>query len=385
MKTVGIVAEYNPFHNGHAYHLSQARQGFDCVVAVMSGALVQRGDVAICDKWSRAKMALMGGADLVLELPYIYCGQAARYFARGAVALLNAVGVDCICCGAEDDDIGKLQNAYKLVQTETPGAVKEALATGGSYAKAYAAMLQSGGFDCTPNNILALEYYNAIQAINPSIELRLIKRNGAAHDQADSLTGENIASASYIRAQMLAGENVSAYLPQHCSQIIADLTSQGNCPLDISSLDNAILLKLRTEPIHDLEQIADVTEGLQHRLKAAAAKATSFRDLAALVKTKRYTLSRIRRVILNATLGVTAADLAAPPSYIRVLGANAIGRQKLSAIDTLPIVTKAARAGLNSRAWQLDILAQDLSALCAPDKSRRIAGQDFLQSPIIIT
>ncbi len=395
MVIAGIIAEYNPFHNGHAYQAAEVRRRVNCdgVVAVMSGSFVQRGDVACCDKWSRAAMAVHNGVDLVIELPFEYAGQSAGYFASGAVRLLDAMGVvDYLCFGVESEEMeapAELARLADIIAGEKH-TLKAKLRQGASFAAARGAVFgEHEQAASLPNNILALEYVTALKTISSKMQpLPLTRTGGINHNQADVPQSGKISSATAIRR--LLSDNLSKaadFMPDSAYTILSELVQKGAAPLCISALETAILAMLRCAPLEQLAELPDVTEGLERRLQSAANKAINFDELIFGVKSKRYALSRIRRIAVNALIGVTREDLQTPPQYIRVLAANETGRAILKSIklkSELPIITKIAayKSFLEtSRQLQLDITAANIAALAVPNQQYRTGNSDFYQHP----
>lgn len=395
MRVLGIISEYNPFHNGHKYQIEQAKlkTGADYVVVVMSGSFVQRGTAAICDKWSRAKMALLGGADLIIELPVIYSMQSAEYFAKGAVEILNALGVvDYLSFGVENDNIDELSNVAQILLDEPQNyktALNNALATGISFPSAREiALKEYTGIDNilgTPNNILAIEYIKALMRISSKIKPVAVLRKGAMHD---SVGEGNITSASHIRSLLLESglESIKKYVPDYVYEILEAEIENGKAPITINSLETAIIACLRTIPLCELAQIRDVTEGLENRIKQAANICTTLDDIINFAKTKRYTHSRLRRIISNTLLGITKATEDMPPQYIRVLGMNNNGKAILKIAKdtaTLPIIIKTANA-VGGEMLNLDFTSTDIYSLMYPNTKLRTGMSDKLTSPQIL-
>ena len=349
MITAGIVAEYNPFHNGHKYHIEKTREitGAECIAVVMSGNYVQRGEPAIFSKHTRAAAAVRLGADLVIELPAYFSLKSAEGFADGAVTLLNEINCDYISFGTETENLDELNKAADCLlneSTEFKKVIRENLKMGKSYASSrQSAASKAFDFDTgilkTPNNILAIEYIKAIKKHNFSSEPIGISRIGAGHDSG--YTAQNIASASYIRNLIYQGKPYEAF-----TEFTTDET-----PVFIKDFEAIILYLIKTS---DYLCIPDTTDGLYERIKSA----TSFNleELILEIKTKRHAHSRIKRVLMNILIG-NCLNINLNPSYIRVLAANKRGREKLSELKercNLPIIIKPATYKENDDLWELE-------------------------------
>lgn len=382
MKIGAIISEYNPFHNGHKYQIEQTRAaGVTHVAAVMSGSFTQRGEPAVFPKHVRAETALENGVDLVIELPARYSLMAAEGFARGAVGMISALGcADVLSFGSESGDLEALKEASRAIEfTVHTEEFAKLLKNGKSYPAALrAAMLEYYTADVaelisSPNNTLAVEYLSALDDIANPIEPMTVKRLGAAHDSDDE---DTFLSASAIRKKILSGGDVSAFAP------VVDAPAA-----DISRLERAILAKLRTLRAEDFERSYDSIGGLADRLCKAARGARSLSELYFLAKTKRYTLSSIRRAVMCAFLGIDKELAGEKPAYLRVLGMNARGREILSAAKcSLPIDTSLKALSRTSReaARQANLEARctDLYALAFAQPLP--CGTDFTTPPVII-
>lgn len=381
MIVAGIVAEYNPFHHGHAYQLEQTKlAGATHTVAVMSGNFVQRGEPAIAFKHARAKMALANGVDLVVELPAPWAGSAAMTFARGAVSLLDALGfVNLLSFGSESGDTALLQTAAKAVASEqlNGGAIKANTAQGISFAAAReAAVRELFGHSVAdvlknPNDTLAVEYIRTLNEIKSTIKPLAIKRIGVGHDQID--TADAYASASQIRQRIAAGDDYESLLPKASLCVLKEELAAGRAPASYARLETAVLYAMRTISAADLAKAPDISEGIENRIAQAVQKATTLEQLFALAKTKRYTHARIRRIVLQSFLGIEAKDCDGAPPYIRVLAVSNKGKELLRLARktaTLPIIMKAADvAKLDERAkhiFALECCAADIFALSLP-------------------
>ncbi len=371
MKTVGIIAEYNPFHNGHAYLINKAREcGADRVVAVMSGNFVQRGEPAIFSHESRTEAALLNGVDLVLQLPSVYAMSSAQSFASAGVRILDSLGcVDELIFGSECGDISKITAAADALDSEAfKDNLTNELKKGISFASARENALRQidpGIADIikSPNNILAVEYVYAIKNQNSKMNPVTFGRIGADHDS--DKTTENIASASLIRESINDG-NWEKYVPENAVEIY-----KNESVADIKNIENAILYKMRTVKKEELAAMPDISEGIENRIISAAYEATTLDELYSLAKTKRYSHARIRRIVFSCFLGFTAEDLRIPAPYIRVIGFNERGAEiirETKKTATLPIITKAADiASLGDDARKIfssECRAGDIFALC---------------------
>lgn len=333
MKIAAVICEFNPFHNGHKYLIDKIKSDHaDCVVAIMSGSFVQRGDIAITDKYTRAKAALENGCDLVVELPTVFALSSAQRFAQGGVQIASALGADMLCFGAEDADTSTLSEiADAFDDDEFKEKLKEHLSLGEYYPKAISLALESTYSKAyadvvnKPNNTLAVEYIKAIK--DTTISPVAIKRLDVDHDS--DKTSENIASATHIRKLIRDNADYSAFT-SICPECIAD----------IKNLETTILYKLRTMSKAEIENLPDVGEGLHNRIYDCARSSNSLEELYEALKTKRYTLARLRRIVMCALLGITKDDSNNNAKYIRVLGMNNTGAQALKNCTSLPIIAK---------------------------------------------
>lgn len=410
IKAVGIIAEYNPFHNGHLWHVHQAKQqsGSDYCIAVLSGQFTQRGEPAAFDKWTRAAMAVMGGVDLVLELPAVFSVRSAQYFATAGVQLLNSLGVVThLAFGAENPDQTLLQQAADLNNIELGPALRKRLTAGVTYAAALADCLSLSGASVNvlsqPNNILAIEYLRAINRFAQSLTPVIIPRK-YSHYHDTEITSP-FASASAVRQALINSDNNALHfaLPPASVSLIKQRLSEGRGPVIYEAFTTPILYKLRTTHLSDLAELPDITEGLHHKLAAEALKSTTIEELLTRVKSKRYTRTRLQRILIHALLGLSKQQIETfdqrGPQYARVLAFNAKGRLLLKAVAeyaSIPIITKTAhflntkqrsRQSQQSLAVQMlsiDTLASDIYSLGAPNIQQRVGASDFHQSPFYI-
>lgn len=374
----GIIAEYNPFHNGHLYHIreTKSQNGTRPVIVAMSGWFVQRGSVASFDPYLRARWALECGADMVLQLPVLFSLANAERFARGGVYLLNSTGiVDSLSFGSETGDVAILSRLAEdicSVQRDYQVALSSALSNGKSYPAAQAAALYDIlGEDATdllskPNNILAIEYIKSIKDIGASIYPITIKRNGAEHD-APLAEGTSM-SASAIRSA-ISTENVDSIRACVPSNVYAEIHAKQVS--NMSMLSQAIIYALRRSSLNDLTAIPDVSEGLENLIYTSCRSTSDYDELIMSIKSKRYTHARIRRICSNALLGITKNDYSSNsfPRYIRVLG---VRRNSLSLLGEL-----AKNASLPVITCHSDYSKLDFEAKTAFDKD--IAAADIAQ------
>lgn len=349
MRTIGVIAEYNPFHSGHRHHLARLREDFGpdiAVICAMSGNFVQRGDAAIADKWTRAGLALEGGADLVIELPTLWAAASAETFARGGVALLEATGcVDVLSFGSEAGDLSPLTAAAACLDSENwkrelRTALDQSLPFPAARQRAAETLIGSDAAClASPNNNLGVEYLRALRGINSKMVPHTLPRLGAGHDAEG---GENTPhlSGSVLRKRLLSGGgSLEPYLPP---EAIAVLTKD---PASLSFCARGVLARLRSMEAEDFARLPDCGEGLANLLRDAGRQARTLEELYALVKSKRYTLARIRRLVLWAFLGLTEADRPASPPYLRVLGFTDRGQAVLRTMKktaALPVLVKPA-------------------------------------------
>lgn len=371
MKKVGIVAEYNPFHAGHRYHIEQTRLRFgeDCaVVAVMSGNFVQRGECAVIDKWRRAHSALLGGADLILELPTVWAASSAEHFARGAVSILQQAGVQALSFGSESGDASALARAADALDS---AAFRDALRAqperGLPFAlrrhEAARQVLGEAGAACLsdPNDNLGVEYLRAARRLGFDPEVLAVPRVGAGHDGG---AHPEYPSASHVRRQILSGA-----LPMED-------------PACLRRNERGILSLLRALSPEDFAALPDSGEGLDRRLYEAVRQARTLEQVWDLAKTRRYAHARIRRMVLWAALGLKESDRPAQPPYLRVLAANERGRAVLRTVpEQVRVITKPAH-GKGLPLMELEARCTDFYMLCRREIGP--CGTEWNTSPIIL-
>lgn len=343
MRIAAVIAEYNPFHNGHAYHLNRTRDaGADAVLAVMSGNFVQRGEPALLSKWARAEAAVRCGVDLVIELPVYWAAGRAQRFASGAVSLVGQLGcVDMLSFGSECGDSARILHAAQIVADAS--VPEELLGTGMTFAAAREQAVRfaddsSADLLRAPNDTLAIEYAMAAKQQQAAFELLAVPRIGA-HDGEPA---DGMASASYIRAHC-GDVSVLSFCPQESTDVLRREIAAGRAPADLKWLERMLLTRLRLAAPEDVAALPDVSEGLENRILAAAKQADSLEALVSAVKSKRYTHARIRRILLSYLLGVRDLDVPSCVPYVRVLAIGPRGEEVLNRIKRsaqLPILHK---------------------------------------------
>lgn len=398
MKVIGIVSEYNPFHMGHDYHIKEsvAATGDDAaVVCVMSGNYVQRGEPAVFSKNARAAAAARSGCDLVFELPVPWVLSSAEGFARGAISILGNLGiVDYLSFGSESGDLSKLGAlAEALLDPGIVPIILEELDKGVSYpfARQKALERELGSMASlldAPNDILAVEYLKAIYDQNLKLKPIAIKRVGAGHDRR---TTEGFLSASELRTMLDSGKKINGLIPRTAEEVFRRELEQGRGPVTMGVLELAMLSRLRVIPEAAYDSLTDASEGLGNRLCRAAREEASIDGILAQTKTKRYAMSRIRRMVMCAALGVTADMQAGTPGYARLLAATQKGRELLrqaSGRSNIPIITKPAEIrqlpSEDRRIFDAESSATDLYVLGYQAMAERRGGSDWRKSPAII-
>ena len=393
MKTVGIICEYNPFHLGHAGHIEKTKEALDgdaCIICVMSGNFVQRGDFAVFNKHARAKMAVLNGADVVIELPSPYALLSAGEFAKAGVYLLNELCIcDYISFGSESGEIEQLRIAADVITTDRAQMhIKERMAQGLSYATAQqkAADEQLGeksNIFGKPNNILAIEYIKAINEMKSPIQPITIKRFGGEHD---SSTGY---SATALRKILSNGDIPVENMPGAAIAVCMEEIVLERGPVYIKEAEQAIMARLRN--IKDFSCISGSTDGLDRRFLKYATVMPTVISLIESIKSKRYAMSRIRRMLMCAVLNITNEDVKRPPPYIRILAMNEKGKEtlrKARKLTKLPIITKPASIYKNNkqavRIFELEAMATDFYALAYAKTDYRTGGGEWKQSPVIV-
>jgi UPF0348 protein teth514_1733 len=412
-RVLGIIAEYNPFHNGHMYHLQKAKEqsGAQYCICVMSGNFVQRGNTSIVNKWKKAEMALLNGVDLVIELPTIYSVASAEGFSLGAIKLLNNLKiVDAISFGTETSDFAALNNISSIVNEEPmkyKSILNSELKKGLSFPKARenALMLylnDNKRYDNilnTPNNILAIEYLKALKKIKSTVQPIPVKREKVYYN--DNVIVDEFASATAIR-KLLKNEEFSEIrkvVPKSTYQILKKETELGNVVLDLSRYEKEIIYNLRRMTVSEIAELPDVNEGLEHSLKNAANYSNDITNLINIVKTKRYTVTRIQRILICALLGITKRDVGMAKKtepYIRVLGFNEKGKELISRINKqnpkATVITSVKKfqdknnnnknSKIYKRLLDIDIFSTNVYTMAC--KSESLANLDYTKNMVIL-
>lgn len=376
-----IIAEYNPFHNGHLKQINHLKKrGVTHVVAIMSGNFIQRGDIAIFSKKTRTKLALNNGIDLVIEIPVEHSLACAEIFAKSAVFLANSLGcVNSLCFGCENPDIAKLQIVSEIIHSsEISHKTKKYLDSGINFPAARARAIYEThpdihlNFYSKPNNILALEYLHAISCFNSQI-IPLAMPREVPHDSKHCTN--RITSALNIRNLIYeSNPSYKDYIPSSDCQVLNYDIINGYAPASIKNIERAILYHLRKAIPSDFHKTPDIgSEGLENRIITAAKSANSFENLLYLIRTKRYPLSRLRRIILSNFLGITCNYQQSNPQYVRILGFSKKGEKLLKLINNsaaIPLIVRATDANkLNCRIqdkFALNCQANNIYTLATP-------------------
>lgn len=388
MKTAAIIAEYNPFHNGHKYLADKARDlGYEGLAAVMSGNWVQRGNTAVISKFARTKQALECGVDLVAELPTYWAMSTAQKFAKGAVDIIANLNVDALVFGSECGDITRLMQAvYCIRSKDFEARLRSYLDSGMNLAKAretaVGELCGNGELLRSPNDTLAIEYINAAKDLNLNIKFHAVKRVGAEHD-SDKALGE-FCSASVLRSLILKSDldTAAKYMPAPSFEILKEEALAGKVS-DLTRLEKTILAVLRSGTKEDYKALPDISEGIENRLFGAARMSSDFDGLMEYTATKRYTNARLRRLILAAFLKERKNDIPDTVPYIRVLGCNKTGAdilQNARNSSKLPIIMRSTSLKEDS-CFKFEERATDIYSLSLFDPSP--CGEEYTNGIII--
>lgn len=369
MRTVGLITEYNPFHNGHLHHLQESLRvtGADASVAVMSGHFLQRGEPALIDKWVRTGLALAAGVDLVLELPFPFACNSAPHFAMGAIRTLNALGVvDALCFGSEAGEIKPLGKIAQLLVERSDTieiGTRKYLRKGISYPAARALVVAEmfpdlpAGILSSPNNILGIEYLRALHITASPMRAFTIPRLGAGYHSTEA--SAHIASATGVRKLIDEGRAFDQLLPESCRGILQSTLEKKRC-LDYGRLFTSLQAFLLQE-VENLRGVYHVEEGLAQRLADAAMTATTYAELTNGIKSRHWTLTRIQRILSYVLLQASGSEMCEflhhGPLYLRLLGASKKGRKVLAkarAKKTLPLISDPSRARASLKKFYSD-------------------------------
>jgi len=336
MEKIGIICEYNPFHNGHLYHIKKIKELYpnSLIILVLNGYFLERGEISIQSKYDKTRIAINNGVDLVLELPFVFGTQSADTFADAAVKILNNFHVDKLVFGSESNDINAIKNiANNQLNLEFDNKVLELLDKGINYPTALAKALNTD-FLFTPNDLLGISYTKAIKKNKFHIEPITIKRTNSYHDIDNN---DTIVSASNIREKLKNGIDITPFLPYSSKNYI----NNPNAKLFFKILKTKIITE------ENLEVYLDVNEGIEFRLKEQIVKSSDLEEFINKVKTKRYTYNKINRMLIHILIGLKKNDAKCNIEYIKVLGFNQNGQNYLNEIkDTLKISTTVNKDSL---------------------------------------
>lgn len=404
MNVLAVVAEYNPMHNGHVYQINEAREKAkaDFVITCMGGNFTQRGNTSIVSKFEKAKMALLNGSDMVIELPTIYSISSSENFAYGAIKILKELNfVTHISFGIEESNLEKLDKVARLLEDEPAQyskILKEQLKLGLSFpearAKAISKFLNDGNFEEIlkgSNNILAIEYLKQIKKQRANFIPIGIKRNKVSYNSTNVI--ENYASSSAIRNLIYKKQFslIKNVMPKLAYDILISNINNGSFNIDLNNYSKIIIYKLRTMTLKQIANLPDVTEGLENLIEEAAGKTNSLTELISLIKSKRYTQTRIQRILLYVLLDITKRDMemskkASP--YIRVLGCKKKGQDLLKFVPQNKLITSVKKyesknLNLNTkRLLEIDKLATDIYTI--PYTKNSTANLDYTMPLIIL-
>lgn len=377
MNVIGVIAEYNPFHLGHLYQINKIKEMYkdSIIIAIVSSSFTQRGDVSILNKWNKARIALDNGIDLVIELPYFYAGQSSDIFAKGAVTILNYLGIDTLVFGMESDDINnlKLMADIQLNDKNYNNIVKEYLSNGYNYPTALSKAIKDVlNLDIyLPNDLLALSYIKQVKLINNNIDVIGIKRTNDYHSKEIT---SNIVNASLIREQFKNNLDISNYIPNYDTNKLYNVSANDFYPL----LKYQIL-----NNINNLDKFLTVDEGIDNRIKKYIKNSNNWNELVNNIKTKRYTYNKINRMLMHILFNLTkdeSKDIVI--DYVRVLGFNSKGRSYLNKIKKnkdINIVTNY-KDGI-SKLFDLENRVNNIYAIIVDNK---LIYEEYSHNPIII-
>jgi len=340
MNIIGLITEYNPFHNGHKYQIDKIKEMYpnSIIITVTSSHFTQRGEISLIDKWNKTKISLSMGIDMVIELPFIFSTQSADIFAHASIKLLNELKIDTLVFGSETNDVElfKTLASIQLNNKDFNAHVQAFLDKGDNYPTALSNALKELNNDTVikPNDILAVAYTKEVLLQNPNINIVSIKRTNNYHDKTSN---EEIVSASNIREKLINNEDISKTVPSITYEYIKDLKPNNQKLFE--------LLKYKIISDNDLTKYLTVDEGIENRLLANILESNSLDEFISKIKTKRYTYNKLNRMFIHILVGLTKEEkkLYNSPSYIRILGMNKNGQEYLSSIKkyiNLPIISK---------------------------------------------
>jgi predicted nucleotidyltransferase len=403
MKAVGLIVEYNPFHNGHAFHLQASKEAAkaDVVIAIMSGDFLQRGEPALVSKWNRTRMALLNGVDIVFELPYQFAVQKAETFANGAVSILDAAGCDSLCFGSESGDIQSFFQTIDFLemhQIQFNQNIQHFVQTGVSYPKAMSLSFQqltdSNQFlDLTkPNNILGFQYVKSLRLQRSSVKpLTVARKNADYHDE--HFSSATIASATSIRKALFGSVTdntlINQYVPKETSLLLKEYFNHYQVFHQWENYWSLLHFRLLQCSPEELREIYEVEEGLENRILAAAVNSHSFKEFMEKIKTKRYTWTRLQRLCVHILTNTKKSEMAMKDekaSYLRLLGMTTNGKEylkKMKAHFSLPLVSKLS--SYKQKEIALDIRASRIYSFGVPSQIRNeMLNQEYQQPPLLV-
>jgi len=399
MKTVAIITEYNPFHNGHQYQIDRVREIFGAdtaIIAIMSSCFTQRGEAAIADKGIRSRAAVDCGVNLVLELPFPYSAASAEFFASAGVHIASRLRVvDYLVFGTEANGLEELYEiAEGFLSPELDSKLEALRADEDNGTLGYPALLCKAYYEIfgkdisalasSPNNILAIEYIKALLRTASTVKPYAIKREGAGYDD-EMLVGESLQSASAIRNELKnSAYSALDYVPDSAKTIYLKAIAEGKMPSDIARLDTAFISHFRLNPSNTRLDFHDSNGGLYNRILDKSRDAESISSLTAAASTKKYTTARIRRAILFSYFGVTSSEVRTMPEYTQVLAADTVGCALLKRIKKMSdfcILTKPSSVGLSG----LALKQQELSAKAESVYGMTLKNPNSGRFPFIFT
>ncbi len=402
MKTIAIISEYNPFHNGHLHQLIKIREEFGndaAIISIMSGNYTQRGEIAFFDKWDRAKAAVKEGVNLVVEIPFPFSASSAEFYAKSGVKIATELGAEYISFGSECGNISELQTVSENMLSDAfQSAFRENLKSKDNKGLGYARIAEetyNQFFGAPPfslsgaNNILALEYIKAIKLLKSHLKIHTVRRTGAQYNE-QNLIGGSIQSATFLRTALMNDFNsASEYIPQNSFSVICDTKDKGEFPCLDTALSGVIISHFRLK--RGQKEYSDISSdiGLYNRLKNNSIEANDIQSLINLTDTKKYTDARIRRVIWYSIFGVTSSDLAELPKYTQVLAMDKVGQailKKAKKTTDFPILTKpSAIKQLNRHALRQKTLSDTADSIFELTKPTLKSGnQSLIRTPYIL-